>query len=312
MVNNLSDLSALENYTINLIEKTSPITQPNQMCTKKNEAVQHSEKMTITDLNQAFSKDSLSQSTSDTFKLNAFKNNSISIEDALNYQGNLRNSNTQTNLKQSSQLNDCPMFEGSCISNGSVVMPYTSSLLACSTQISNNFEQKINGHASLTKKNLSPLTEPKRTTRSSSKSCIKITPLNIKIKEATLAPKDMCSPPNINVDTLISSDESNEISEDQNLIDSDESTSSKKQKKIHTDEVNHYNNLAHLPLSPVISVAQTSSVGFEHLSIITNTMCEKYDVEINKNDEELMSIEKPYAHISTEENLNNNRGRFQF
>jgi hypothetical protein len=257
MVNNLSNLSELGNYTLNIIENTNNLTENKQ--TKPNvNSNNRQEKPLTTDLNQAFTKDSQSDSIIDSSNTKC-KSFSLTLEE------NLKDSQF-TNQKLSTQLTDFPQFEASNISNKS---------LTSSTQLPHLGVQTRENRKTTT--NLSPVKETISTIRTRSKSAIKITPLNEKKGDKILANEQSQKETlarNVEV-MLISSDDdddeddketSKEISEDE----SENSLNLKKSKS--NDEQSEENVLNPPDVSPVQKINTTG----DHLcSIIMNTVNDK-------------------------------------
>ena len=325
MVQNMSDMSALENYTLAIIEK-STTTSNNSQTNACNSGKKRNTRSTAAELNQAFSKDSWSQSLSDSCdnRLNGFKSFSLlDSDESASQKDRIRNVKLPKACTQLSN-SQLPAFDGSCIENGTCVSSsYTSSSMTSSTQLSSTYEPSGKIAASIPA-SLSPLeANSQRQTRS--KSSIKITPLNpagsiVNPQSSSINVASLAFQPVANVEVLISSDEelSHEISEDDS---SDESTSSKKQKR-----------------SSQTDNGQSSFCNGGLLttqSVIVNTICHDGDrsnsdkaqsdassssVGVNGNgleEDELMSVDKAIVSPDTEDSFimntnNNNKGSLLF
>jgi len=283
MVNNLSNLSELGNYTLNIIENTNNVTENKQTKPNVDSNKNRQEKPLATDLNQAFTKDSQSDSVIDNSSNTKCKSFSLTLDE------NLKDSQF-ANQKLSTQLTDFPHFEASSISNKS---------LTSSTQLPHLGVQTREKRKKTT--NLSPVKETTSTIRTRSKSALKITPLNEKKGDKILV-NEQSQKETLARNTevmLISSDDDDEddkeISKD---ISEDESENSLNLKKSKSNDEQSEENLLNPPdVSPVQKIDTTS----DHLcSIIMNTVSDKSEnttsvVSKTSNDtkeDELMILDK--------------------
>ena len=295
MVNNLSNLSELGNYTLNLIETTDTLA-PNFQ--KKQNVNNYQEKPPITDLNQAFTKDSQSDSLIENCNIK-YKSFSITMDE------NSKSTQT-TNQKLSTQLTQFPHFEASSISNNS---------LTSSTQLPRN-DREARGKKTT---EFSPLKVATSTIQTRSKSSIKVTPLNT-MKKATDT-KESIIELNKNKKeilaktieaTLISSDDNDE--ENSKEISEDESETSLNLKKHKNSNSDQSTNILKLPdVSPVQNIDRT-----DHLcSIVSNTIHESSEnttsdmmiTNENLKEDEQIVLDKDDDEIVTEKNYSCNNGK---
>ena len=293
MINNLSNLSELGNYTLNIIETTDSLT--NNLQNKKNDN-NHQEKKIVTDLNQAFTKDSQSESLIESCNIK-YKSFSLMEESSL-----------MTNQKLSTQLTEFPHFEASSICNNS---------LTSSTQLPHNGRET---RTTRKKSNeLSPLKEATHAIQTRSKSTIKVTHLNAakKSTDANGFSEDLEKNQKEKLAkeieaTLISSDDNDE--ENSNEISDDESDESLNSKKFKNSNKEQDRNLIEIPdVSPVQKIDATD----HSCSIISNTLYEKSGNAINDlltsnqllKEDELIVIDKDSDQVVNEKN---NRGKCLF